>query len=236
MSDFMSRDAGRLVEMAALRAELERRREAQAQSEVRPRPVVTVSREYGALGAAIAREVAARLGFECWDRELVEAVATGLDRPAPLLEALDERHHSMVLELLAALLHKDEVGAGEYREELVTVIRAIAKRGSAVIVGRGGQLVVPPRSALRVRVIAPLSARVDGIARRHGLSREAAERRVHEVDRERAAFMKKCFDGALEATDNYDLVLDSSSFGVEGSAALIERAYRIAFERPGEET
>lgn len=227
MSDPISRSSDRLVEMAALRAELEARRE--AQSRKRPRPVITVSREYGSLGAEIARRVADKLGFECWDQELVHEVATNLSKPAELLESVDEQDRSMVLDLLAALFHKDELEAGAYRRELVRVIQTLSKKGSAVIVGRGGQFIVPRTSALRVRVVAPFAERVAGIAERQALSREDAERRVREIDQSRAAFMRDNFGGAIEATSNYDLVLDSSAFSLEGSTTIIEHAFRAKF-------
>ena len=227
MSELISRSSSRLVEAAALRAELEARREAQAR--VQPRPVVTVSREFGALGASIARLVAVKLGFECWDQELVQEVSESISKPEQLLASVDERHHSMVLDLLAALFHREEGRAHEYRRELVRVIKALAKKGSAVIVGRGGQFIVAPSKALRVRVTAPLRDRVLGVQKRHGLTPQEAERKVRRVDQERAAFMKDGFDGVITDTENYDLVLDSSSFGREGSATIIEAAYLAKF-------
>src|SRR5690606_3587358 len=39
------------------------------------RPVITVSREYGTQGSALARLVAERFGFRVWDQELVHAIA-----------------------------------------------------------------------------------------------------------------------------------------------------------------
>ncbi len=228
MSQSVPEGLGRLLEMAGLRAELERRREAKPPAP--PRPVVTISREYGALGAAIGRAVAERLGFAFWDRELVNKVSSSLSKPAGLLESLDERQHSVVLDFLAALMNKKESHGGEYQRELTRIIRTVATEGSAVIVGRGAQFIVRPKMALRVRVIAPFSVRVEGIEQRERLSRADAERRVREVDQQRATFVKDAFDGAIESTTTYDLVLDSSSFGVEGSALLVEQAYRAKFE------
>lgn len=227
MSQTVPPGAGRLLEMAALRAELERRREAKAPA--RPRPVVTISREYGALGASIGRRVAERLGFAFWDRELVNKIASSLSKPVGILESLDERHHSIVLDLLAALLNKEE-SAGEYRRELANVIRTLAQEGSAVIVGRGGQFVVRPKGALRVRVVAPVSDRIEGIEQREGLSQADAERRVREVDQQRATFVKDTFDGEIDSVGSYDLIVNSASFGLEGSASIIEHAYRRKFE------
>ncbi len=230
MSETFPAGSGRLLEMAALRSELERRREAKAPS--RPRPVVTISREYGALGAAIGRRLAERLGFAFWDRELVNRIASNLSKPVGILESLDERHHSIVLDLLAALLAKEE-SAGEYRRELARVIKTLAREGSAVIVGRGAQFIVRPKGALRVRVVAPVSDRVESIAQIESLSRAEAERRVREVDQHRGSFVKDAFDGTIDSAAGYDLVLDSSSFGIEGSALLIEHAYRSKFNAPG---
>ena len=58
----------------------------------RPMPLITFQRQHGSRGAVVARLVADRLGYTCWDRELVAAIATHLQVDAAEL-ALEQIEH-----------------------------------------------------------------------------------------------------------------------------------------------
>jgi len=63
-----------------------------------------------------------------------------------------------------------------YQSQVERIIRDLADEGSAVIVGRGGQVVLGQRpDVLRVRVIAPLAGRIAGLQQQKThLSRSSA--------------------------------------------------------------
>jgi len=54
-------------------------------------PVITISREFGARGAALARILAERTGFEVWDKDLIRAVANERGGDKRMLKMLDEQ-------------------------------------------------------------------------------------------------------------------------------------------------
>lgn len=227
MKGSLPRHISVLVEAAARKAELEGRM-GSGPATVR-RPVVTLSREFGARGAVVARQVADLLGFECWNQELVHQVSQNMDKPEEMLEGLDEQRTNMVIQLLGALFAKDELSPLAYQKELRKVIRALAQRGSGVIVGRGGQFVLKREQALRVRVVAPLEDRVAGVAERRGISPEEARRLVMNMDAERAAFMRENFGESIDQANHYDLIVNSSTFSLERCAEVIAQAYRVRF-------
>ena len=107
-------------------------------SQAATQPVITVSREFGARGAEIGREVARALGFGIWDHEIVHAIAEKSGAREALLDTLDEHARGAMEELLATLRGQDDEALA-YAKQLGGVIRSVAHHGAAVVVGRGGQ-------------------------------------------------------------------------------------------------
>ena len=83
-------EAERLAALEAARAGRSVRETAPA------RPTVTVSRQEGLRGEAIAQALAARLGYELFDRQIIEYIATHHDVHRQMLEMLDERTISSI--------------------------------------------------------------------------------------------------------------------------------------------
>jgi cytidylate kinase len=205
--------------------EEERRREELA----KPKPLVVLSREFGTQGAEIGQAVAEELGFELWDQELVHEIAEKSGAPEKLVASLDERSRSALEDLIAASLSGEKSTRFEYVAQLRRVIHTIERHGAAVVIGRGAQFIVEPESALRVRIIAPLDERVKSYAARKEMSREAARKRILEVDHDRKLFMKQSYGKDLGDPSHYDLVLNRAGFSNEAAAAIVVAAYRAKF-------
>ena len=196
------------------------------------RPVVTVSHRHGAGGSALAEAVADRLGYTCWNRELLGEIARHANAPEALFATLDERRRGFIDDLVGVFESKATVTPWEYMRGLQRAVHAIAQHGSAVIVGRGAQYMVAPDGALRVLVVSPLEQRVERIMAREGLSARAARERVAEVDEERRRFIREQFDRDNADPSGYDMVVNTGSMPVECAADVVVAAYRRRFGEP----
>lgn len=203
----------------------------QQQKKEEPWPIVAVSREFGSLGAAMARRLAERLGFALWDHEVVHEIATHSGASERLVASLDEHARGAFDDLVAGAIFGAEGTADQYARELVRVQHAIAVEGSAVVVGRGTQFVLPPDTLLRVRVVCPLDKRIAGYAQRQGLDLAEAERKVRQVEDDRRAFVRQRFGKDVTDPVHYDLVVNTGSLSVDGAAELACVAYRAKFRR-----
>jgi len=195
----------------------------------RPRPLITISRESGSLGAAVGQRAAKLLGFDFWDQELVHAIAEKTGAQEALLRSLDERSRNRIEDFIAETILGASGSALGYVRQVIRVVGSIERHGGAVVVGRGSQFILPADSALRVRVVCPFEQRVSGYAEREGLSRPEAEQQVRQVERERQGFHRRYYRQEVSEPTHYDLVVNTGVMGVEACANVVVTAYRAKF-------
>jgi cytidylate kinase len=200
-----------------------------------PTPVpaftIALSREVGARGTTVAREVGQRLNWAVYDHELVEHIAREMKLRARLLESVDERSLSWLEECLEALASGPLVSESGYVRHLVQTLLSLATHGECVIVGRGAAMILPADTTLRVRMVAALDDRAAVMSEELGIAREEALRRVLTSDRERIQFVKDHFQKDPTLNQHYDLILNSSRFTVAECADLIVAALQCLQRR-----
>lgn len=200
--------------------------------------IVTVSREYGSGGREFGQTLAALLGWECVDSRIVNEVARRMDCPEEVVERWDERAEGMILRLLRTLqsAHPELVAPGPVTpalisgdpspERLAATVREVigeeARRGQAVIVGRGAAWILREHpGCLHVRLVASKEDRLRRIADRLGLSREEACRRLDQVDRERGAYLKQRFGVDWRDPLHFALVFNTSLVSIAKASELV---------------
>lgn len=185
--------------------------------------IVTVSRAYGAAAASVARHAAERLGYRVLDEELPVVV----DVPRSFTERVLRTFTGGVPEVTAAASPADDDAA--VRGQIESVVRAAAASGDVLIVGRMGGAILAGRSdVVRVFVTAPPAWRAAHLADLHGLDRRTAEAEIARVDDARRSYAREQYRVAWGDPKHYDLVLDTSRFGIDGAAAVIVAAVRAA--------
>jgi cytidylate kinase len=194
---------------------------------------ITIAREAGTQGTAVAQEVGKRLGWQLYDHELLERIAREMHVRAALLDSLDERRQSWLLESVEAFLAAPEASGWQpfveesaYVRHLVETVLALGVHGECVIVGRGAAFILPAETTLRVRLVAPPKVRIATLSRNLGLPEKEAARRVRTLDRERVDFLRDHFLKDPTDPNQYDLVLNAGRLPVDAEAALIVEALR----------
>jgi cytidylate kinase len=192
-------------------------------------PTICISREYGARGAAMGRLIAARLGFRYYAQELIHDIAEAAHVRKQVVESLDERVQDGISEWVAGLIKRGVFAPSDYLRNLSKVVLTLANHGNGVIIGRGAHFILDRRTTLRVRVIAPLETRIARIAERDGLSDDKAKATILRIDAERVAFNKQHYGADLADPENYDLVVNAGTLGLEGAADVTVAAFRSRF-------
>src|SRR5262249_18338347 len=189
---------------------------------------IALSREAGTQATAVGHELGARLGWPVYDHELLETIAQDLGVHARLLESVDERRVSWLKEAFERFLEVPQVSENAYVHRLVKTVLALGCHGECVIVGRGSAFILPLKTTMRVRLIAPLPVRIANISERLGVPRAEARRQLEAIDRERTAFIREHFFKDPTESRHYDLVLNFARYGIAGCTELIDKALDCA--------
>jgi cytidylate kinase len=216
----MTRSIEALVDEQARRWQLVRG-ERRAES---PRPVVTVSRQHGAGGSEVAKALAAGLGLDLFDREIIQRIAESTHLSERVVSSLDEKDKELLTDWLAAIVTRSYLSPAEYRYHLSRIVGAMAHHGGAVILGRGAHLILGQAEALRVLVVAPLETRVRAVMEREGICEREARHRIVSVEADRAAFLMKHFHADFADPTTFDMVLNTAVLGIQGACAVIRAA------------
>jgi cytidylate kinase len=187
---------------------------------------ITISRQEGSGGQRLAADIAASLGFELIDRQILELLVANTGVRERLVSSLDERTRSRLELWLEGMMTGRSLGGAEYSRWLARSILALARKGGTVILGRGANFVLGEDSGLHIRVVAPRAVRVRNLMSVAGLTRELAERRVDAVDHERAQFCRHEFGADINDPAWYHLVINTGLVSLEDALDLVLAAWR----------
>ncbi len=198
--------------------------------------VLTISREYGSGGLMIGKLVAKILRIPYYDYELIRLAAQQsgyaeefireheqmIDRP--FLHELYARYTSAVNEddnpVIEQIYHIEE-----------QVIKELAARHSCVIVGRLANYILRDhKNGLHVFVNADIMTKIKAICKKDNLPPEFAQRKIARIDIERANHCRYFTHRQWGRSNYYDLVLNSSRYGIKGSARIIVQAVKQALK------
>ncbi len=187
-------------------------------------PVITISREFGARGAALAAHLGINIGFKVWDKDLLQAIAKELGGGMRTIEVLDERRQQTVEDTVSGFLMNIPTNMN-YLRSLTRVIKTIEEYGNSIIVGRGANYICKNPKSLHVRVVCPLNKRIAEYAGKMNLSQPETKEIIERKDREREDFVNQNFHKNLNTPTDYDLIINSDRFTIDQMASIIVQAY-----------
>lgn len=187
--------------------------------------IINIGRQFGGGGLGVAYELGKKLGIPVYDKELIAKAAQDSGFSKGIFEESDEKKRLFSLSSIFASRFGDTENymsdRGLFKMQSET-IRKIAEQGSAIIVGRCSDYILRDMECtLDVFLTSPLEVRAARIAERSGLSLEEAEKLAEEKDKNRAEYYNYYTFTDWGVASTYDLCLDSSVLGIEGTADMI---------------
>jgi cytidylate kinase len=197
---------------------------------------IAISRDAGARGEPIARRVADRLGWQLFNQDLLEYIAQEGSFRQNVLDELPAPAADWVEHQLGELQKKQNLSNHPSIVQMARAVLALGAQGEVVLLGRGAGYILPERSTLHVRLVAPLGDRVAFTSQWLRLTDEEAAEEVRQRDQRRADFVSTHFHRKANDLQQFDLVLNSSRLGEEVCTDLIVQAAKAkAFAlQPGE--
>ena len=197
--------------------------------------IITIGRSFGSGGGFIGQAIGKKLGIPFYDNERISKVAEESGYSKSLFADGEEKRS---LFSVSSFFASSRMGVidGSYVNDNVMfkiqseVIRSIAEKGDAVIIGRCSDYILRDMKCLNVFVCAPEAYRIQRLVQEEGLSEDEAERLMRRKDRTRETYYNYYTFGAWGQAANYNLCVDSSVLGIEGTADyIIEFGRRAGF-------
>lgn len=183
--------------------------------------IISVGREYGSGGHEIAEKLAKHYGIQLLDHNLLDEIAAKKNVKMDHLRALDEKHKN-------PLSSRTVRGYSSSPEENMLYLqfdylREKADSGeSFVIVGRCSETILKQYDCMvSIFILADRDKRIERIMRLYHLTESQAAKKIREKDMNRRRYHNSFCVGKWGNCRNYDVSLNSSKLGIDGSVKLL---------------
>lgn len=187
--------------------------------------IINVGRSFGSGGGFVAKAIGQKLGIPVYDNELISKVAEESGYSNTVFATGEEKSLFSVSSFFASgrLSYLD---SGYMNDNMLfniqsEVIKNIADKGDAVIIGRCADYILRDRPCLNVFVDGPEEYRIRRLMENEHLSEREAEKLMRRKDRTRETYYNYYTFGSWGLASNYHLCVDSSLLGIEGTADFI---------------
>jgi cytidylate kinase len=175
--------------------------------------IVSVCRGTRSGGQAFAECLADQLGYPVVGREILQAAASDL--------GVSEAGLTQQFERAPRRWDRQTATRRVYVVGLQAALAEHVAAGNLVYHGLAGQFLLRGLPAvLRTRLVAPLAARVRVLVEHEGMTPDAAERHIREVDAGRARWVKMMYGEHIEDPALYDVVINLATMSIDAACAL----------------
>ena len=190
--------------------------------------IVTISREFGSGGRYIGEELAKKLGWAYYDKELISEVAKKTGFAEEFVAQAGE--YSPFKSIFSYGFVSRDSGGASMEDQVYAVQRKlileIVEKGPCVIVGRCADYILEDRSdCLNVFIYGDEATKAQRVIKYHESATEKeAVKLMRETDKRRRINYNYYTDRQWGKCQNYDLCLNSTSIGTDNCAELIYAA------------
>ncbi len=178
--------------------------------------VITISRQMGSEGTYIGKKLAEHLGLKYVDKQELGKIMREYG-----FSFFDE-----VYDTKPNFWERFDLQRASTVDFLIQAMKAIAKVGDVVMLGRGGfGLLQGYADVLNVRIQAPFDIRVDRKIREHGLKRPEGEALLHKFDQIRTSFIESDLHFNANDASMYDIVFNTGVVAPDDAVPCIASAY-----------
>ena len=203
--------------------------------------IITIARQFGSGGREIGERIAAALGFPLIDKELIKDAAAKGELNEDIIKSADESAANSLLYTLA--MGSNVLGTTiqfgykmPINDKLFILqseaIKEYAAKGSCVIIGRCADYVLREEPGLfRIFIYGDLDHRQQRVKERHPeIKQSQVIDIINKTDKRRSSYYNFYTGNKWGKYDNYDMAINSSTFGIDETAKLIAAAVNKLIE------
>lgn len=206
--------------------------------------VINIGRQLGSGGREIGQKLAEKLGIAYYDRELMKIAAKESGLGSECFEKADERASQTLFGSLFAMRYP-YITDGTIPFNFLNndalfriqsdVIRRLADQKSCIFVGRCADYILRNNpNSVSLFISSPDEVRINRLIERHNVSKDEAEEMMIKTDKGRSQYYNYYSYKTWGAAKTYDLCVNSSLFGLDGTVDFlidfIEKRFDLKLE------
>lgn len=191
------------------------------------RIVITVTSEAGSGGRIIARILGIKLKIPVYDKELVDLIA----QEGGFTKRFVQAHNEILYRSTAEAFIQNNFSVENFHSKSYTrlyeaqerVISKLAERQNCIIVGHCSNFILKDnKNVMNILITADMKNRITYISEKYGLNRHDSQKKIRRQDHNTWEFYLHFTNQDWKDSGNYHLCLNSSLFGYEETADIIE--------------
>ena len=196
--------------------------------------IITISREFASMGRTIASILSEKLGIEYYDRDIVDQAAKKLKLPISVVDQEEEKAVKQAVNPFSRMIFPLGKGTSNTQDKIFdtqkNIIQFLSEKNNCIIVGRCSDFILSDvKNSLHIYIYASYEARLEHCIKDLGLEEQEARRMIKSVDEARNSYHMQ-YAGYLPDDKRYkDILIDSSFFGVKGTAEFLAEAVKKKF-------
>ena len=192
--------------------------------------IISISREFGSGGHEIAENIARDLDLKFYDRGMLDEIAENMNVDVEVLQKYDEKPRNYMLSRrVGNHTNSMEEIIAEYQFDF---IRKKAEEGeSFVIVGRCAETVLKDfEELISIFITGERQHKIKRVMEHFNLPENKAIAKMLRHDRKRQQYHNRHSDAKWGDSRLYDLCINSSPLGIEGTIRVLENYIRERVE------
>lgn len=200
--------------------------------------IITISREFGSGGKELGKRLADELGYSYYDSEIITLLAKETGMSEEYIKNISEKGiYPMAFQFGKTFASFGALQSNQ-TEILVKqqeVLKKIAKKGNAIIVGRGANFVLKDYNPLNIFVYANMESKIRRCKEKgsedENLSDKELEKKINQIDKARKNFYGMISGREWGEKDNYHLMINTSDFEIKNIIPSITQYVETFFRR-----
>lgn len=198
--------------------------------------IITLGRQFGSGGHEIGEKVAEYFGIKCYDKELLSRAAKESGFCQEMIESHDERPTNSFLYNLVMDTYSFGYNASSFMDMPIShkvflaqfdTIKKMANESPCVIVGRCADYALSEyKNCLNLFIYGNEEQKIQRIMKKYEVSEQKAREMIQKKDKQRQSYYNYYSSKKWGRADSYDLCINSSKYGIEGSVKLIIQAVK----------
>lgn len=183
--------------------------------------IITISREFGSGGRELGKRLAEKLGFAYYDSEIIRMLVKETGKSEEYIKNISEKGiypYAFQFAKSFSIYGKMQKEQTEFLVAQQKVLKQIAEKKNAVIVGRGADVILKEYDPINIFVYANIDSKIARCRKKgndDSLTDKELIQKIKEIDKERIKYHNIISNVEWGKKENYHLCINTTELNIK---------------------